>query len=92
MSIARQRREGAAALVVLLEQKKEAMDAAVGSRDDAATQQAAVELALALQNNLPFILFVLKKFAGTLLKMPGGAKPSGAAETRLVDEEGNPIE
>lgn len=75
MSIARQRREAAAALAILLEEKQAACDAAAEIRDDDAMQQAVVDRALVMQNNAKFIVFVLKTYAGTLLKLPGGKKP-----------------
>lgn len=76
MSIARQRREAAAALATLMEAKNIALLEAAAERDNDACQNAAVELALLGQQNATFIIFVLKNYAGTMLKLPGGAKPS----------------
>lgn len=75
MSIARQRREAAAALAILLEEKQTALDAACNAQDPEAAKTAAVELALVQQNNTKFLIYVLKYFAGTLLKLPGGHQP-----------------
>lgn len=74
MSIARQRREGAAALAILMREKLDAMEIATLGRDDETMQKLVVELALLQQNNARFLLYVLEQYAGTIAKLPGGLK------------------
>jgi len=72
MSIARQRREGAAALAMIMRDKFQAMQQASQSFDEEAAKNHAVELALLQQNNTPFLIFVLETYAGSLKNLPGG--------------------
>ena len=74
MSIARERREIAAALALLVRGKLTSLEAASNRKDDEATQDAAVELALLFQNNAEFILGLLEHYAGTMKNLPGGIK------------------
>lgn len=74
MSIARQRREAAAALAVLMREKQELIDAAILGRDEDTAGQAIIELALLQQNNTKFLIFVCETYAATLKKLPGGLK------------------
>lgn len=70
-SIARQRREGAAALAVLLRQKFEGLDIAVSERNDEHTTRIALEIAILCQDNGRFIITALEHYAGSLKKLPG---------------------
>lgn len=70
-SIARQRREAAAGLATLLEQKADGLDIAVANREDEHTQRLAVEIGLLTQDNLRFIIMALKHYAGSLRRLPG---------------------
>jgi hypothetical protein len=71
LSIARQRREAAAALAMLMEAKNEALKAAVTAFDDEAVQKAVVDLALLQQNNAQFLIYVLKHYAGSVKNLTG---------------------
>ena len=76
MSIARERREMAAALALLIRGKLISLDAAIKREDDEAIQDATVELALVHQNNVAFILWLMEHYAGTMKDLPGGVKKS----------------
>lgn len=79
MSIARQRREGAAALAILMRQKNDALLAACNGRDEEAAQDAALALAMVCQNNAKFLIYVLERYAGTIKSLPGGLKREALA-------------
>lgn len=70
-SVARQRREAAAALALLLEQKFDGLDIAVANREGDHTMRIATEIALLQQDNGRFIIMALKHYAGSLKKLPG---------------------
>ena len=71
MSIARQRRETAAALALLIRGKLMSLEAATERQDDEAAQDAALELALVQQNNAALIIWVLENYAGGLNTLNG---------------------
>lgn len=81
-SIARQRREGAAALAMLLRDKFNGLDIAVAERDDEHTTRIALEIAIICQDNGRFIITALEHYAGSLKKLPGKIgkldRPEGA--------------
>ena len=85
MSIARERREMAAALALLIRGKLTSLDAALKRQDDEAVKDATVELALVHQNNVAFILWLLEHYAGTMKDLPGGVKRSGLVISSLVE-------
>lgn len=70
-SIARQRREAAAALALLLGQKADGLDIAVANREDEHVMRLATEIAIIQQDNLRFIIMALQHYAGSLRKLPG---------------------
>jgi hypothetical protein len=74
MSIARERREIAAALALLVRGKLMSLEAASERQDDEATQDAALDLAMLFQNNSHFILGLLEHYAGSMKDLPGGIK------------------
>lgn len=85
-SIARQRREAAAALALLLEQKADGLDIAVANREDNHVTRIALEIALLQQDNLRFIVMALKHYAGSLKKLPGKAGKLDRPETAVHRE------
>lgn len=72
MSIARQRREAAAALAMLMRAKHDDLTSCAVMEDPEATADAAVQLALLTQENTPFIIYVLERYAGSVKNLPGG--------------------
>lgn len=70
-SIARQRREAAAGLALLLKQKLDGLDIAIDNREDEHVQRLAVEFAILTQDNGRFIVMALQHYAGSLRKLPG---------------------
>lgn len=92
MSIARQRREGAAALAILMRQKNDALMAAANGRDQEAAQEAALALALVCQNNAKFLIYVLERFAGTIKHLPGGLKRNALAHGARMETHESLVE
>lgn len=86
MSIARERREMAAALALLIRGKLTSLDAAMKRKDDEAVQDATVELALVHQNNVAFILWVLEHYAGSMKDLPGGIKRSSLVISSTAED------
>jgi hypothetical protein len=87
MSIARERREMAAALALLIRGKLISLDAALKRKDDDAIRDATVELALIHQNNVAFILWLLEHYAGSMKDLPGGVKRSSLVLSSSTDHE-----
>lgn len=87
MSSARERREMAAGLALLIRGKLTSLDAAMKRGDDEAVKDATVELALVHQNNVAFILWVLEHYAGSMKNLPGGVKKSSLVLSSSTDHE-----
>ena len=85
MSIARQRREGAAALAILMREKHDELMAAANGRDEEAAQDAALALAMLCQTNAKFLIYVLERYAGTIKHLPGGLKRDALAHGALPE-------
>ena len=85
-SIARQRREAAAALAILLTQKADGLDIAVENREDEHVMRLATEIAIIQQDNLRFIIMALQHYAGSLRKLPGKAGKLDRPETAVHRE------
>lgn len=85
MSIARQRREGAAALAMLMREKHDALMAASNGQDAEAAQDAALALAMVCQTNAKFLIYVLERYAGTIKHLPGGLKRDALAHNARLE-------
>jgi hypothetical protein len=85
-SVARQRREAAAALALLLTQKADGLDIAVANREDDHTMRLATEIAILQQDNLRFIIMALQHYAGSLRRLPGKLGKLDRPETAVHQE------
>jgi len=86
VSVARERREMAAALALLIRGKLTSLDAAMKREDDEAVKDATVELALVHQNNVALILWVLEHYAGSMKDLPGGVKKSSLVISSTAED------